>query len=296
MLHSPAGGGSLELSEVIDVEALKKYVLSRRAGDGGFAFCYPLPSSLPETYYAVYILSVLGVRIDDRDKLVKYLRSSLKNNPHSVYFVLKTLNLLGEELPDVSNFARERLRKAMGRIKVAEIKKAREIHELEAGITATYSFDMPNVLREVYSLVTSLRLLGVECDEIERAKEFVKLFRKRDGFGAGFGVKAPTLEDTYYAVSVIRKKDDDVLKFVMEREWKDGGFSKVPGSYPPYIEDTYFAVETLNIMGIRYKNYRTVRYLASLQNADGGFRRSVFLGTSSLEFSYYAVASLVRMR
>lgn len=272
---------------MIDVDALRNYVLSRRAQDGGFAFCYPLPSSLPETYYAVYILDVLGEKIDDREKLVNYLRSSLKMNPHSVYFVLKTLDILGEELPDVSDFAIERLRKAMGRAVATK-----DVHELESGITATYSFDMPNVLREVYSLVTVLRLLNVECEEMSRAKKFVEMFRK-DG---GFGVKDPTLEDTYYAISVLRRRDEKALGFIMEREWKDGGFSKVPGSYPPYIEDTYFAVESLHVMGVRYRNYRTVRYLASLQNADGGFRRSVFLGTSSLEFSYYAVASLVRMR
>ncbi len=243
---------------------------------------------MPETYYAVFILKILGEKVEDRDKLVNYLKSSLKMNPHSVYFVLKTLDILGEELPDVSDFALERLRKAMGRV----AKVTKDVHELESGITATYSFDMPNVLREVYSLVTVLRLLDVECEEVERAKKFVEMFRK-DG---GFGVKDPTLEDTYYAVNVLRKRDKGAIDFVMEREWKDGGFSKVPGSYPPYIEDTFFAVESLHVMGIRYKNYRTIKYLSSLQNADGGFRRSVFLGTSSLEFSYYAVASLTRMR
>ncbi len=281
---SSSGGDTLELSEVIDVESLKKYVLSRRAYDGGFAFCYPLPSSLPETYYAVYILKKLDVLIPDREKLVRYLNSSLKMNPHSVYFVLNTLHMLGEELPDVSDFAVERIRKAMERVK----KSQRDIHELESGITATYSFDMPNVLREIYSLVSVLRLLGVSFSEV---RDFVKAFRK-DG---GFGVKEANLEDTYYCVYVLGERDEGVVRFVLEREWKEGGFCKVPGSYPPYIEDTYFAVESLHLMGERYRNARTVRYISGLQNADGGFRRSVYLGTSSLEFSYYAVATLCRM-
>jgi len=91
-------------------------VLSRRAKDGGFAFCYPLPSSLPETYYdAVFILNSLNERVPEKEKLVDYLHSSLKMNPHSVYFVLNTLSLLGEDLPDVVDFAVNRLNRAMSR-------------------------------------------------------------------------------------------------------------------------------------------------------------------------------------
>ena len=267
-------------------------MLSRRAEDGGFAFCYPLPSSLPETYYAVFILNSLNEKIPEKERLVDYLHSSLKMNPHSVYFVLNTLNLLGEELPDVEGFAVERLNRAMSRVKKVEV---RDIHELESGITATYSFDMPNVLREVYSLVNVLRLLNVKCKELKKARDFVRMFEKKEGHAKGFGVKIPNLEDTYYCVYVLSERDEEVVRFIMNREWKDGGFSKVPESYPPYIEDTFFAVESLHIMGEKYRNVKTIRYISGLQNADGGFRRSVYLGTSSLEFSYYAVKSLLRM-
>lgn len=240
----------------------------------------------------MFILNSLKERIPDREKLVKYLNSSLKMNPHSVYFVLNTLSLLEEDIPDLSDFAVERLNRAMCRV---EKTFKRDIHELEAGITATYSFEMPNVLREVYSLVNVLRLLNVRCEELKKAKNFVRMFQIKEGRTTGFGVKIPNLEDTYYCVYVLAERDESVIRFIMDREWKDGGFSKVPGSYPPYIEDTFFAVESLHLMGEKYGNSRTARYISNLQNADGGFRRSVYLGTSSLEFSYYAVASLLRI-
>ncbi len=276
------------IEEIIDVESLKSYVLSKRAKDGGFAFCYPLPSSLPETYYAVFILKTLDEEIEEKEKLVSYLHSSLRMNPHSVYFVLKTLNLLNENLPDVSNFAIERLNKAMSRV-VSSV-SSEKLHEAESGVTATYSFDMPNVLREIHSLVTVLRLLKVKSREVEKAKKFIENFRKN----GGYGVKNPNLEETYYCVS-IKGGDDKVVKFVMDREWRDGGFCKVPNSYPPYIEDTYFAIECLYLSNYKYRDFRTLRYISELQNSDGGFRRSIYLGTSSLEFSYYAVASICRM-
>ncbi len=275
----------MKLDSFIDVDALKSYVLSKRANDGGFSFCKPLPSSLPETYYAVFILKILNEYIDNKEKLVSYLHSSLRYNPHSVYFVLNTLNLLNEKLPDVSEFAINRLRKAMTRVINVDA-----IHKTESGITATYSFDMPNVLREVYLLTSVLRLLKVECEEIEQAKKFVEMFRK-DG---GYGVKLPNLEDSFYCVYV-KGGDKNIVHFVMKREWKDGGFCKVPNSYPPYIEDTYYAIEILHCVGYNYNNIKTLKYIAKLQNADGGFRRSIYLGTSSLEFSYYAVSSMLRM-
>jgi len=37
---------------------------------------------------------------------------------------------------------------------------------------------------------------------------------------------------------------------------------------------------------------QTLNYILSLQNRDGGFRRSVHGGISTLEDTYYAIASL----
>ena len=45
-------------------------------------------------------------------------------------------------------------------------------------------------------------------------------------------------------------------------------------------------------MGYDYKSDKTVRYVESLQNPDGGFRRSIYLGISTLEDTFYAIASL----
>lgn len=81
--------------------------------------------------------------------------------------------------------------------------------------------------------------------------------------------------------------DKEVIDFVMKHKC-NGGFSKRHNSYPPYIEDTYYA---LSILG-KFRDERTVDFIAKLQNKDGGFRRSVYLGISTLEFSYYAVECL----
>ena len=259
----------------MDLEGVKRFVLSRRAFDGGFAFCQPLPSSLPETYYAVYVLKTLGEKIDGKDELVRFLHSKLGSDVYSIFYVLKTLSLLGESLPDVSESLERRLEEAMGR----------EQSDLsyEVGITATYSFENPNVLREVYMIVESLRLLGGDAD----VEDFVERFRRNGGYGVG----RANLKDTFYAVSVVRR-NGGVIDFVLEHECDEGGFAKHPHSYPPYLEDTYHALSIFEVLGYDYKSDKTVRYVESLQNPDGGFRRSIYLGISTLEDTFYAIASL----
>ncbi len=259
----------------MDLEGVKRFVLSRRAFDGGFAFCQPLPSSLPETYYAVYVLKALGEDVEEKEELVQFLHSKLGSDVYSIFYVLKTLSMLREKLPDLSDLLDRRLEEAMGR----------EHGDLsyEVGITATYSFENPNVLREIYMIVESLRLLGRDVN----VKDFVERFRKNGGYGVG----RANLKDTFYAVSVVGG-DGKVVRFVLEHECDEGGFAKHPHSYPPYLEDTYHALSIFDMLGYDYKSHKTVRYVESLQNPDGGFRRSIYLGISTLEDTFYAVASL----
>ncbi len=259
----------------MDLESVKRFVLSRRAFDGGFAFCQPLPSSLPETYYAVYVLKALGEDIEEKEKLVRFLHSKLGSDIYSLFYVLKTLSLLNESLPEVSESLERRLEEAM----------SREQGDLsyEVGITATYSFENPNILREVYMIVESLRLLGKNVN----VDDFVERFKRNGGYGVG----RANLKDTFYAVLVVRK-NGGVIDFVLEHECEEGGFAKHPHSYPPYLEDTYHALSIFDVLGYDYSSPKTIRYVESLQNPDGGFRRSIYLGISTLEDTFYAIASL----
>ncbi|AEA47525.1 prenyltransferase/squalene oxidase repeat-containing protein [Archaeoglobus veneficus] len=270
------------ICDIINVERLREFVLSRRNDDGGFTFCKQLPSTLPETFYAVYILTSIGDEVPDKEKLVEFLRNSIRTEPYSIFYTLNSLNLLSEKLLDVSDLLFNRLEKIT---KVVPREFGSEI-----GTTATYSFDMPNVLKGVYILTSSLRLLGKEIpDEV---KDFIMKFRKN----GGFGIASPNLQETYYCVSVLGnviERANSVVSFVREHECQGGGFTKVPNGYPPYLEDTYYAVSCFCVLGYDYASEKTARYISALQNPDGGFRRSIHGGISSLEYTYYAVASLV---
>ncbi|ADC64336.1 Prenyltransferase/squalene oxidase [Ferroglobus placidus DSM 10642] len=261
----------------INLNKLKEFVLARKNPDGGFAFCKPLQSTLPETFYAIFILKTIGERIPEEGKIVKFLKRSIRDDAYSIYWTYKSLSLLEKELPDRSDFILEKLKEAI---------KAKRSGEIRAGgITATYSFAMPNVLREVFMLSEALRLLGMEVPKF--VSSFVKNFEKN----GGFGLKRPNLEETYYCLSVLGFGNKRNLEFILKHENSEG-FVKFPQSYPPYVEDTFYALSCLKILGYKYKNRKIVDWIAILQNADGGFRRSTYGGISTLENSFYAVASL----
>ena len=271
----------MKVFDGIDINKLKEYVLSRQNEDGRFAICKPLPSSLPETYYAVYILKSAGIEIPNKEKIVRFLRNNVRNEIYSIYYTFNSLNVLGEAIPDLSDFLLQRLYSALNGQSSGNVGGG--------GITATYSFEMPNVLRKVYIITSSLKLLGEKVPR--EAKIFVRGLRK----GGGFGVSSPNLQETYYSVCIlgedVRDVKNDVIAFVKRLEC-DGGFLKAVNSYPPYIEETFYALSCFKQLGHSYRNKKTVEYILSLQNPDGGFRRSIHGGISSLEYTYYAVASL----
>ncbi len=267
----------MERGEKINLEKLKKFVLGRQNEDGGFCFCKPLESTLPETFCAVSILKALRCTIPKKERLIEFLKRNLRRSTYSIYYTFKTLDALGIQPPrDYEEWIVFKLRSLTKAVSEVELRSG--------GITATYQFDLPNVLKDVYALVESLKTLGKKVPE--EIVTFVNGFRRCEGFG----INSPNLKDSFYAVSIVGCTDG-LIDFVM-RHRCDGGFSKRPNSYPPYLEETYYALSILKLCGVDYRDYRTYDFIVSLQNKDGGFRRSIYLGVSTLEFSYYAVECL----
>jgi hypothetical protein len=277
----------------INIEKLRNFVLSRRGSDGGFTFCKPLPSSLPETYYAVYVLKSIDAEIPDRGALVDFLYGSIREEVYAIFYTLSCLTLLEERLPDFSGFLLERLEEILQRLEPPSQEPSQTMRVMDyGGTTATYSFNMPSILREVYTITSSLRLLRKSIpDEV---RDFVERFRK----GGGFGIGSPNLQETHYCLFVLNRGGENIIAFIGQHECPAGGFTKSPGSYPPYLEETYHALSSLKLLEFRYsgnevqKIHKIQKYIASLQNPNGGFRRSIYGGISTLEDSYYAVASL----
>ncbi|MDI9642756.1 MAG: hypothetical protein QFX37_04470 [Archaeoglobales archaeon] len=62
------------------------------------------------------------------------------------------------------------------------------------------------------------------------------------------------------------------------------------------MEDTFYALSCFAVCDEYFKDFETAEFVENLQNYNGGFRRSVYGGISTLEDTYYAVSILKFLR
>jgi len=144
-------------------------------------------------------------------------------------------------------------------------------------------------------VVLALHALGKLSGE---AEELARSILVSSANGGGFGVPAPSLEVTCWALEALSllgplPEPGRVERWVLACENKDGGFSSNLHSRTAYVENLYFGLRSLEILGSKPRYPLShAEYVTGLQNANGGFRRSRELGSSSFEFTYYALRSM----
>jgi len=89
---------------------------------------------------------------------------------------------------------------------------------------------------------------------------------------------------------------EKLVEAILACESEEGGFSERPHVKPPYLEPTYYSVELLTLLGagVRWP-ISHVHFIVSLQNSNGGFRRSSVAGISDFANTYRALKTLKRL-
>ena len=149
---------------------------------------------------------------------------------------------------------------------------------------------------EIIFLMTSiLRIVGFEDTEL--IKKCVLSFQNEDG---GFGKYRSDIMSTYYAMETLNLINHDFINskekikdFTENCQTDEGIFAYTPLSYPPYIESIYAGIRIYEILEHPLEQDlnrdELINFVLKLQNADGGFRRSYFIGISELEYVYRAL-------
>jgi len=272
---------------------LAEFTVSRRNSDGGYSFCYPLfgvefPSSISETYYALAVLSMLKEEIPGKSQTIRYLHGAQRedgcyDSPGVAFYAVKSLLLLGEK-PRRMEFVGQ-LRGILREFRIFSEQIGDEFFSADYD-TSESPFKL------VFCASKTLSLLDIGfVEDVSWLHQF-----KRDG---GFGIKGPDVTATYHALTALRcgghnlEKLEDIALFIAGCEAKEGGYSSVPGSVPAFIETTYFAIGAMKLLNSKVAGKEKHRnYIVNLQNGDGGFRRSPYLGISTLCNSYYALKAL----
>jgi hypothetical protein len=152
-------------------------------------------------------------------------------------------------------------------------------------------------LEAAYYHTTVFKILEIDRHGIA---EWIIAHQNDDG---GFGSGRSDILSTYYAVESLNSIDPSliedvgpIIEYTRKCQSKEGGFTYIPDIYPPYLEPTYSGVRIHEIMSMEiYNPEDTMDFVLNLQNRNGGFRRSKYIGISELEYTFRSLYILKRL-
>ena len=259
------------------------YVTRCRCVEGGFCFYRLEEPNASDTYYALSILNLLGIDIEDNDT-VFYLKNLQKKDGsyssiYSAYYSIKSLLLLNE--------------------KPISSPRAYILNNINFYNVNKLPVEVISIFKPLWYLMDLCFRLKIELDDkLKRYLiNFVLTFRNDDN---GFGNTNSTLIETFQALSILNWLDYEidslgVKSFIKRCESPVYGFVNVPNTAPSFIEHIHAGVMVSNLLD--YKPHyisQCVKFIMGCQNNNGGFSRGS-IGISTLEYTYYAIESLANL-
>ncbi len=259
-----------------------QYVLERRCRTGGFCFYKLEEPNGSDTFYALSILSLMGVEFRD-DKTLRYLQAMQRRDGsyssiYMAYYSMKGLELLREQpVYDPVPYLTKNLRH--------------------------YRFDVEHLPVEISYLLKRTSYLAnlygslkMSDQRIERDMvDFILYFENED---KGFGYKRSSLSETSRALNILSRLGYSVDRmettdFIKDCEIPFYGFTDVPRTSLSYIEFIHAGIVASRIMNYRPRySEDCVNFILHCQNRSGGFSRLTHGGIATLENTFYAIQGL----
>ena len=270
----------IRASSVVD------YVTKRQNDDGGYTFAQWSESSAQDTYYALEILKMLGVQPSRSQSTIDFL----KGLQHSdggfdsvkvAYYVTRSLKELGTT-PE----------RGVEEYVLLAQNSASKLGSFEVNIEAASDVET------LYLSLETLKLLGKPIESEAMPQRILNL-RNHDGSFGKSGYSR--LASVYYALASLKllghnlNSLESTLKWIRACENPTGGIVRSPKHFDAYLilEDTYYGLKALELLSETCRhNSQNLRLIGKFQNGNGGFRRSIFLGISTFEDTFYALSSL----
>ena len=276
----------LDFGMWIRTEPIADYVAERQNADGGYTFAQWAESSAQDTYYALQILKMLGVEPALKERAIAFLRKL--QHPHGGFDSIKVAYYVTASLIELG----ATLDRGFGGTIILARSSLERLGSFEVNTEAS------SEIETAYLGLETLKVLGKPAESGTIPALILKL-RNHDGsFGRG---GYSHLASVYYALASLKllrydvNSLDSTLKWIRACENPAGGFARSPKDFDHYLilEELYFGLKALEVLG-EASLYRSqnLNLIGKFQNRNGGFRRSIFLGISTFEDTFYALSSL----
>ncbi|MEM3404252.1 MAG: prenyltransferase/squalene oxidase repeat-containing protein [Nitrososphaeria archaeon] len=291
------------------------YIKSRQGEDGGYLFYQYediFESSIDDTYYALASLKLLGEKIPNKNKTLKFLYSKTEDlNLHSAYYWANALYTLQEHLEEKSKVTalsvlNEKANKWIERLARSDMLDFERINlesnfESQGSSTEISAIELPTQLEQLFKTLDTIKKLGLSIKQPNIKDEIIKKvlnFHKPD---YGFGLTNSDISSTFYSLTILSMLDYPLTNlktwdWILALEDREGGFNVKINSRFRVLEYTCEAVKALKLLGKKPKFIQShVNFILECQNANGGFRRSIFAGISTLKDTFYAVSTFAEL-
>jgi hypothetical protein len=257
------------------------YVQERRCPSGGYCYYRLDEPNAGDTWYALHILSLLGEKVKDGET-ARFLQGLQEpDGSYASYsaalYAGRALRIL-EEMP-IYNATRF---------------LTRSIPSLN---TTTQVIETISLFDPLLAWVSLFDLFQVSLPEDWKNQVVDSVLRFRED-SSGFGSHGATLQETWQASEILLmlgypRDDLEINRFVWSCEDPEYGFLGRPGSRPPYLEHLYAGIR-LSALLRKYPFYAGAcrGFIGRCTHHSGGFVRSVFGGSPTLEFTALAVEAL----
>jgi len=258
-----------------------QYVRERRCPSGGYCFYRLDEPNAGDTFHALQILSLLGEKVRD-EETVRFLQDL--QQPDGTYSSHAAALFAGRGLQLLSAVPRHDVTLFASRSTPCISPETRVIE----------SFSLFDPL---YTLTSLFVLYRIPFQEEWNAQITRTILRFQGGTG-GFGSPVPTLQDTWQAAETLvmlgyPRENLGINRFVRSCEDPEFGYLGRPGSRPPYLEHLYAGLRLSALLGTAPRYAGACRaFIGQCAHHSGGFVRSVFGGSPTLEFTARAVESL----